>query len=75
MNDQRRKRVKEAIVYLEKAKDIADLVYEDESDAVDNMPENLQFSDRFNDMEDAMYAIGDAIERIDDATELLERVL
>jgi len=75
MNEPRRKRIREAVSYLEKARDMIDNVRDDELDAMDNMPENLQYSDRYSEMEDKVYSLGDAMERIDDAMTCLDATL
>ena len=75
MNNSRRARIREAVSYLEKAGDIVDAVLEEETDAMDNMPENLQSSDRFYTMENAVDNMTDAVSRIGDVAELLESAL
>ena len=73
MNSERRKRIREAVGFLETAKDIVTDVCSDEQNALDNMPENLQWSDRYTAMEDAVSAMEDAVSSIDEAQEYLEK--
>lgn len=57
MNDKRRKRLQEACMYIESASDIVESVLDDERDALDNVPENLQQSERYSSIEDAVCAL------------------
>ena len=50
MNKHRRNKLSEAIGYLDNALQIISDVRDDEQDALDNIPENLQQSDRYSDM-------------------------
>ena len=73
MNDKRRKNIRQAIEYLNKASLIIDQAHDEESDALDNIPENLQDTDRYSAIEDAVDCLGDAGEAINDAIEKLEQ--
>lgn len=75
MNKQRRDRLREAIKQLRNASTIVDEVYNKEEDSLDNIPENLQTSERFEKMENAVDNLNEAIERIDEARELVEMAL
>ena len=67
MNDKRRSGLKSAIDLLIRASEIVSSVKDDEEDALDNMPENLQASDRYEKMEDAVAALEEAEESIESA--------
>ena len=67
MNNTRRTRLRQAADHLETAKQIVSDVCEEEQDAMDNMPENLQGSDRYSDMEDAVSLMEEAVDGIDAA--------
>lgn len=69
MNKQRRLKLKEALVLLEKALHMVSSVKDDEQDALDNFPENLQNSERYTAMENAIDELEEAIEKIEEATE------
>ena len=71
MNDQRRKSLNGAIELLNKASTIIDAARDGEQDALDNMPENLEGTDRYEKMEIAVDNMEDAIEKIDRVVELL----
>ena len=73
MNRNRRKQLAEVNSMLSRAVSIVESVCEDEQDCLDNMPENLQFSDRYSDMEDAISNMEDAIESINSAIESVDK--
>lgn len=62
-------------MYLERASGIVSKVLEEEEDCLDNMPENLQMSEKYEMMESAIDRLEDAIEQIDDARENIEEVV
>lgn len=72
MNYNRRKKLGEAKLVLEKAKDIVSDVLDEEDEARDNMPESLQGSERYENSERCSDAMNEAIESIDSAIENLE---
>lgn len=57
--------------YLSQASDIVSEVLEDESDCLDNMPENLQYSDKYERMEAAISNLEDGLNSIESADESL----
>jgi hypothetical protein len=65
MNDERRKHIKSAIVLLSQAKEILDLVREEEDEAMEAMPENLHGSERYELMEQASCELDTAVDTID----------
>lgn len=76
MNDKKRQKLSKAMSLLREAADYVNDVKDDEDDALSNMPENLQYSDRYEKMEKAVDAlefagesIESAIDNIDEATE------
>lgn len=72
MNNQKREKLKLARSYLSKASDIILNVLDDEQDCLDNMPENLQYSDRYERMEAAVNKLEDGLNNIEAAEECLE---
>lgn len=82
MNQKRRKSLKNVCEYLEQASSFLDLacdkiedIRSDESDAMYNMPESLQYSDRFQDMENAVDMMQDATESMYSATESISSAI
>lgn len=75
MNANRRKRlqtiIRQADILLEQLQAIQD----EEQDAVDNMPESLQYTDRYLDMEQAAEALGDAANTMSELIDSLEGIL
>ena len=69
MNNKRRAALQEASGFLDRAVFIIEGVLDGEQDAMDNCPENLQGSERFEAMEAAVDALNDAVERIEEARE------
>ena len=76
MNNKLRKRLSEAVGVLrniessfEKAKIITDGVYDSASDSLENYPENLQFSEAYEKMEDDCDSLDEIRDKIDDAQE------
>lgn len=69
MNKQRRLKLKEALALLERALHIVSCVKDEEQDALDNCPENLQNGERCAAMENAIDELEEAIEKIKEATE------
>lgn len=73
MNRKRRGRLKEAGQLLGRARSIVEEVLDEERDSLDNCPENLQSSERYSIMENAVSELEDAISSLDEASEHLDR--
>ncbi len=69
MNNKRRERLLQASGLLEKAASMIEQVKDEEQDSFDNLPENLQCSDRGEAMEEAVSELGEAIDLIGEAAE------
>ena len=74
MNNQRRKAILEATKKIELAAENLRTLLEEEQEYYDNMPENLQGSDRGIDSENAQECIESAIESLEDAVLSLEEI-
>lgn len=72
MNNKKRESLKDAKMYLERASNIVSKVLDDEQYCLDNMPENLQASERYERMETAIDKLEEAIEQIDGAKENID---
>lgn len=75
MNDARRRQLRRAIVLINEATSIMESVCDQEEEARDNMPENLQSTDRFEAMEDAIDSLNNAAEKLEEAVESIESVM
>lgn len=72
MNNERRDLLRLAVQVLEKASEYISQALDAEQDCLDNMPENLQWSERCEKMEDAISNLEAALESIDSAKESIE---
>ena len=82
MNNKRRKELRRAIEIIETALDIVNQVKDEEEDSMYNYPENLQGTEKYENMETAVDTMDDAVSNIDDgisslneAVSLLEEIL
>lgn len=75
MNEKRRGRLKDALKMLSNAASIVESVCDSEQDCIDNYPENLQSTERFEHMESAVDSLNDALEKIDDAKGHIESAI
>ena len=75
MNRQRRNMLNIAITELESAQDIISDVCEDESDALGNMPENLESSDKYQKIEECVDCLENAASSISDALDNLREAI
>ena len=75
MNKNRRKQLEDLCKKLEELKDKIDGILYDEQDYFDNMPENLQGSQRGSDSEEAISHMEDAINAIDEAIEAINEIV
>ena len=72
LNAGRRKKLTVAIDHLREASNIVDQIKDEEQYSLDNMPENLQESERYSNMEEAVDALDDALVSINEAFEHVE---
>lgn len=75
MNKRKREKIRLAQAYISKATDLIEDVLEEERECLNNMPENLQYSDRYermeaivSDIEDGLLSIQSAEESFSNAT-------
>ena len=67
MNQKRRELLGKAVKNLEQANNIVNVVMDEEQSSLDNMPENLQESEKCMKMENALDNLQDAADCIDKA--------
>lgn len=75
MDAKRRERLKGALNMLSNAAIIVEAVCEKEEDCLDNYPENLQGTERYEKMEDAAERLNDALESIETAKSSVESAM
>lgn len=72
MNKARRKKLQELLEQLVTIKDELDMVQEEEQEAFDNLPESLQYSERGQQMEQAIENMSSACDYLDDVISCIE---
>lgn len=75
MNNARREALRRAGLFLDQAYAVVSSVLDQEQDALDNMPENLQDSERYQKMENAVESLENAIDQIDGAKDDIESAI
>lgn len=75
MNDKRRGRLRNALRTLELVRSAVESAADEEKDGVDNCPENLQGSDRFERMEEAADHLEDAVGSLDEAADHIREAI
>lgn len=69
MNANRRKEIQRAVDMLEEAKSILEYCRDEEQDALDNMPESLQESERGQKMEEYIDQLDNSISSVEESVE------
>lgn len=75
MNDKRRKQLQKAIDFIKRACDIIDDARYGEQESMDNIPESLQVSEKYEHMEDVCDALDKACDYCDDVVEALKEAI
>ena len=75
LNAKRRGLIKEALGKLSDIESIIDIVRDDEEESMDNIPENLQYSDRYERIENTVYTLNEALEIVDQLNGKLEEAI
>lgn len=75
VDNKRRGHLRDALRMLSSVTSVVEAVCDKEQDCVDNYPENLQSTDRFEHMEAVVDSLNDALEKIDDAKGHIESAI
>lgn len=75
MNETKRKSLRDALSLISRAIIITESVCDKEQDAMDNLPENLQCTERFGAMENAVDNLNDAVEKMEEAKSQIEAAM
>ena len=75
MNNTRRKRLRKWLEDIENIKSELENICLDEEEAFDNLPENLQGSDRGMAFEEAIDQMNEAVSSIEDAISIIEEMV
>ena len=72
MNKLRRKQLDEVIAKIEEAKELLETLQEEEEEYRDNMPENLQGSEKYEMADEAVDNMSSAVDALDEAVSYIE---
>ena len=75
MNKNRRKRIEEIINAIVDAADNLEVIKDEEQEVFDNMPENFQYTERGEAIQENVDDLDDAISNLQDAIETLENIV
>lgn len=75
MNKSRRARLNSIINTLNELRSDLETIHDEEDEAMSNMPESLQESDRYCAMEEACDNMSDAMDAMDEALDALESAM
>lgn len=75
MNKQRRKELNEIINKLSELRDDLESLTSEEEECYDNMPENLQYSEKGERIEAAVESLNDALDSIDNAIDSINEAI
>lgn len=75
MNNKRRARLHNIINSIERISEQISFIADEELDSLENMPENLSDSERFERMEDNADKLNDAYVQLDSVAELISEVI
>lgn len=75
LNKEKRNDLSTARELLEKTKGIVGMVRDKEQDCLDNIPENLESSERYSTMESAIDSLDDAIDKIEEAQDSIDEAM
>lgn len=75
MNNTRRDKLKKAVALLDDAEEIISGAQEEEQECLDNLPESLEGSERYEKMESAISMLEEAIENITNARDNLDEAM
>ena len=71
MNDLRRKRLKEAVELIEQSTAVIEEIKDEEQEALENLPENLQESERADNMQECIDSLEEIYEDLETRCEEL----
>ena len=75
MNKIRREAIRKVIEAISDARIMLDELREEEEDYMNNIPENLTGSERYEKAEEAVYAMEDAVSSLEEIESALEEVI
>lgn len=75
MNNKRRDTLRKAIETIDVVRLSIESVLDEEGDSLNNFPENLQMSDRYVSIENAVDCLDDAVDNLQQATESISHAI
>lgn len=75
MNNNQRKELQKIVDKIEDLRIEVEYIRDEEQDKIDNMPENLQGSERYYSMEEVVTYLNDGISELENAIENLNSVI
>jgi DNA repair ATPase RecN len=72
MNKKRRTELREVISKLDDCRTAIDMILSEEADCLGNMPENLEYSEQYEKMEEVVDNLEEALDEIDSVIDSLE---
>jgi len=75
MNKQRREKLNNDLILLRQILSNVEQAADKEQDCVDNCPENLQMSERYDAMEEAAELLAEAVTALEEAVENISRAI
>ena len=72
MNKKRREKIKTGKALLDQATELITSARDEESDTLDNWPENLQCTERYYESEEAVDLLDEAVDLLNEAQQCLE---
>lgn len=75
LNNKRRTRLRSIEEDLGRVLNLLNSIYDEEQDCMDNVPENLQDSERYSDMEACVEALSDAVYNLEEAIDSIKEAI
>lgn len=75
LNNKRRTRLRGIEEDLGMALNLLNSIYDEEQDCMDNVPENLQDSERYSDMEACVEALSEAVYNLEEAMDSIKEAI
>ena len=75
LNNKRRTRLRSIEEDLGRVLNLLNSIYDEEQDCMDNVPENLQDSERYSDMEACVEALSEAVYNLEEAMDSIKEAI
>lgn len=75
MNKARRQKLQNIFDQVTELKDLLEIIKEEEEDYMENIPENLQGSERFEKAEETVEKMYEAVSNLEEAADILEEMI